>query len=98
MASEDQDLAALKARAQELLDSLRRDDDGPERFVAAAEGLIRDLLAAVERLEQPLRERVEGEHDDATHWPKGSTRGGHAGTWTECPHPLCRLLATPDAP
>jgi hypothetical protein len=43
-----------------------------------------DVLAA-------LRERVEVEHDDATHWPKGSTRDGHQGEFVTCPHDDCVL-------
>lgn len=47
---------------------------------------------AVARLWVALKERVESEHDDATHWPKGSERDGHKGSFETCPQEDCALV------
>lgn len=46
-----------------------------------------------QQLFEALAQRVCNEHDSATHWPKGSKRGGHSGEMFECSHADCRLIA-----
>jgi hypothetical protein len=84
-------IAKLKTDGHMVWGLMLRGDIIKPVAIADAEARIALLMPLVEK----LKERVEAEHDDATHWPKGSERDGHKGEFIEtCPHEDCRLLAS----